>query len=167
MYHWRWSNGEPYYKTAREVKSKEQDQNKNQNQGEDQEQQLDYEIGFDSQQNAINQSLAETGFNDMDMMDITNSMFSRSQNETNNRREHLDNKMASREALFQRGVNPFINQTSYVNDVVVRDMFLKPICTTHDKVKMDNDNKNKNNNNNNNNNSNNNNNNYNYNNDEI
>ena len=131
MYHWRWSNGEPYYKTAREVKSKEQDQDQSE------ERQIEYDIGYDSQQNAINQSLAEPGFSEQDMMDITNSMFSRSQNETNNRREHLDNKIANREAVFQRGVNPFMNQTSYVNDVVVRDMFLKPICTTHDKIKMD------------------------------
>lgn len=134
MYHWRWSNGEPYYKTAREIKAKTQDQEQEQYQ----EQQMDYDIGYDSQQNAINQSLAESGFTEQDMMDVTNSMFSRSQNETTNRREHLDNKMANREAIFQRGVNPFMNQTSYVNDVVVRDMFLKPICTTHDKIKMDN-----------------------------
>lgn len=137
MYHWRWSNGEPYYKTARDVKSKEQYQH----QDEEQQQQMDYDIGYDSQQNAINQSLADNNsFTETDMIDITNSMFSRSQNETNNRREHLDNKIASREAIFQRGVNPFMNQTSYVNDVVVRDMFLKPICTTHDKIKMDNKN---------------------------
>lgn len=132
MYHWRWSNGEPYYKTARECKAKEQEQEP------DQEQQIDYGIVYDSQQNAINQSLEENNnFTEMDMIDITNSMFSRTQNETNNRREHLDNKLASREAVFQRGVNPFMNQTSYVNDVVVRDMFLKPMCTTHDKVKID------------------------------
>lgn len=137
MYHWRWSNGEPYYKTAREVKRKEQEEYQ------EQDQQINYEIGYDSQQNAINQSLADNGFTEMDMMDVTNSMFSRSQNETTNRREHLDNKIASRESIFQRGVNPFMNQTSYVNDVVVRDMFLKPVCTTHDKIKIDkNDNSN-------------------------
>lgn len=134
MYHWRWSNGEPYYKTARETKP---DINEEEHKLE---QQMDYEIGYDSQQNAISQSLADNNsFTEMDMMDVTNSMFSRSQNETTNRREYLDNKIANRESIFQRGVNPFMNQTSYVNDVVVRDMFLKPVCTTHDKVKMEDD----------------------------
>lgn len=130
MYHWRWSNGEPYYKSAREVQHKEPTQ-ENENSDET------YSMSYDSRENAINQSLNDTNFTEMDMMDITNSMFSRSQNETSNRREYLDNKIANREAIFQRGVNPFMNQTSYVNDVVVRDMFLKPVCTTHDKIKMD------------------------------
>ena len=42
--------------------------------------------------------------------------------------------MADREMISQRGVNPFL-QTSYVNDVVARDMFLKPINTTVDNAK--------------------------------
>jgi hypothetical protein len=125
MYHWRWSNGETYYKSAREI------QKNDENSGQD-----DETFNYDSRQNAINQSLSDN--TDMDMINITNSMFSRNQNETNNRREHLDDKLANREMLFQRGVNPFLNQTSYVNDVVVRDMFLKPACTTHEKIKEEN-----------------------------
>ena len=126
MYHWRWSNGETYYKSAREIQKDEKDSD-------------DYNqhFSYDSRENAINQSLADN--TDIDMINITNSMFSRNQSESNNRREHLDDKLANREMLFQRGVNPFLNQTSYVNDVVVRDMFLKPACTTHDKVKIDDD----------------------------
>jgi hypothetical protein len=130
MYHWRWSNGETYYKSAREVQRKEPSQ-ENDNSDEN------YSMSYDTRENAINQSLSDNNFTEIDMIDITNSMFSRSQNETSNRREYLDNKIANREAIFQRGVNPFMNQTSYVNDVVVRDMFLKPVCTTHDKIKMD------------------------------
>jgi hypothetical protein len=42
--------------------------------------------------------------------------------------------MADRKMLAQRGVNPFL-QTSYVNDIVTRDMFLKPINTTQGKLK--------------------------------
>jgi hypothetical protein len=126
MYHWRWSNGETYYKSAREITKESED--------------LQQELVYDSRQNAINQSLADNinTSSEMDMIDITNSMFSRSQNETNNRREHLDDKLANRQMMFQRGVNPFLNQTSYVNDVVVRDMFLKPACTTHEKIKEEN-----------------------------
>jgi hypothetical protein len=125
MYHWRWSNGETYYKSAREIqKTNETSDDYNET------------FSYDSRQNAINQSLSDN--TDSDMINITNSMFSRSQNETNNRREHLDDKLANREMLFQRGMNPFLNQTSYVNDVVVRDMFLKPACTTHEKIKEEN-----------------------------
>ena len=62
-------------------------------------------------------------------------MFSRNQNVNGTRREDIDIKMADREMLAQRGVNPFL-QTSYVNDIVTRDMFLKPINTTQGKVKQ-------------------------------
>jgi hypothetical protein len=61
-------------------------------------------------------------------------VFSRNQNQSGTRREDLDLKIADREMIAQRGVNPFL-QTSYVNDVVARDMFLKPINTTFDKIK--------------------------------
>jgi hypothetical protein len=36
--------------------------------------------------------------------------------------------------IAQRGVNPFL-QSSYVNDIVTRDMFLKPINTTQGRAK--------------------------------
>jgi len=123
MNHWKWSKGEPYYKSARPEKKQEE---------------VNYE--YDSQKNAINQSLADEVFlnADSDMIDITNSMFSRS---TGTRREDLDVKMADRELVSQRGVNPFL-QTSYVNDIVTRDMFLKPINTTQGRTKNSNSNDN-------------------------
>lgn len=113
---WKWSTGEPYYKSARPEKD---------------ERQHDVDINYDSQRNAINQSLADDSFlnQDSDLINITNSMFSRNQNASGTRREDLDTKIADREMIAQRGVNPFL-QTSYVNDVVARDMFLKPINTT-------------------------------------
>lgn len=49
-----------------------------------------------------------------------------------NRREHLDEKISSRELMPQRAQNPF-SQSSYANDVVVRDMYLKPINTSAEK----------------------------------
>jgi hypothetical protein len=116
---WKWSTGEAYYKSARQEKDERQQ-----------------DIGYDSQQNAINQSLADESFfnQDSDLINITNSVFSRNQNQSGTRREDLDLKIADREMIAQRGVNPFL-QTSYVNDVVARDMFLKPINTTFDKIK--------------------------------
>ncbi len=116
---WKWSTGEAYYKSARPEKNDRQP-----------------EIGYDSQRNAINQSLADESFfnQDSDLINITNSMFSRNQNQSGTRREDLDSKIADREMIAQRGVNPFL-QTSYVNDVVARDMFLKPINTTFERSK--------------------------------
>jgi len=118
---WKWSTGEAYYKRARPEKDVRQQE---------------VEIGYDSQTNAINQSLADDSFfnQDSDLINITNSMFSRNQNASGTRREDLDTKIADREMIAQRGVNPFL-QTSYVNDVVARDMFLKPINTTFERSK--------------------------------
>jgi hypothetical protein len=116
---WKWSTGEAYYKSARPEKNEKQQ-----------------EESYDSQQNAINQSLADDSFfnQDSDLINITNSMFSRNQNASGTRREDLDTKIADREMIAQRGINPFL-QTSYVNDVVARDMFLKPINTTFERSK--------------------------------
>ena len=123
MKKWKWSTGEPYYKSARPEKNEQSTS--------------DSSYEYDSQQNAINQSLADESFfnqesllnQDSDLINITNSTFSRNQNSIGTRREDIDTKMADREMLAQRGVNPFL-QTSYVNDIVTRDMFLKPINTT-------------------------------------
>ena len=120
---WKWSTGEAYYKSARPEKQEKQEK-----------QSIEYE--YDSQTNAINQSLADDSFynQDSDLMNITNSMFSRNQNSSGTRREPLDTKMADRQMIAQRGVNPFL-QSSYVNDIVTRDMFLKPINTTQGRAK--------------------------------
>jgi hypothetical protein len=77
---------------------------------------------YDTQLNAINQSLSD----DLDT--------------PNNKREELDNRVADRELVQQRGANPFLTQqSSYVNDIVVRDMFLKPVNTTQGRTKNKND----------------------------
>lgn len=107
---WKWSVDEPYYRSAPKQKRNER------------EQVIDSEAEtnvYDSQQNAINQSL------EFETNAISNS----------NMREEIDDKMAGREMVLQRGANPFMQQTSYVNDIVVRDMFLKPINTTQGRNK--------------------------------
>jgi len=120
---WKWSTGEPYYKSARPEKTEERNPEES-----------NYE--YDSQTNAINQSLADESFfnQDSDLINITNSMFSRNPDSEGTRRETIDTKIADREMIAQRGVNPFL-QTSYVNDIVTRDMFLKPINTTQGRAK--------------------------------
>ena len=117
FYFWKWSISEPYYKSAR-PESKQHDIHVSE---------------YDTQRSAINQSLAE----DISNMDINTDVET-----SNNRREELDNKMADRELVLQRGANPFLQQSSYVNDIIVRDMFLKPINTTQGRVKNGDENEN-------------------------
>jgi hypothetical protein len=120
---WKWSIGEAYYKSER-LKGQRQEKGQEQEKGQGQE--------HNSQLNAINQSLADKSFfnQDTDLINITNTMFSRNQNTNETKREDLDAKIADREMIAQRGFNPFL-QTSYVNDIVSHDMFLKPVNTTN------------------------------------
>lgn len=113
---WKWSIGEAYYKSER-LKGQEREKGQSEENN--------------SQINAMNQSLADTSFfnQDTDLINITNTMFSRNQNTNETKREDLDTKIADREMIAQRGFNPFL-QTSYVNDIVSHDMFLKPVNTT-------------------------------------
>jgi hypothetical protein len=120
MITWKWSTGIPYYKSERLQK------NETAKTGQE----------YDSQLNAINQSLADESFFNQDstLINMTNSVFSINQNANETRREDLDTKISEREMIGQRGFNPFL-QTSYVNDVVAHDMFLKPVNTTFERVK--------------------------------
>jgi hypothetical protein len=63
----------------------------------------------------------------------TNDEFIEIYSRSGNRREDLDNKISDRELLFQRGTNPFLVNTNYVNDVTTRDNYLKPRNTTSEK----------------------------------
>ena len=119
MLHWKWNSGEPYYKSARVYK-----------------QYTNLDVNLDTEQNAIKQSLEENLFfkQDADLINVTNSMFSKNQHQSGTRREDIDLKMGDREMVAQRGFNPFM-QTSYVNDIVSQEMFLKPQNTTHEKIK--------------------------------
>jgi hypothetical protein len=93
-------------------------------------------ISYDSADNAIKQSLEDYN---VDTLDIDLSPVSlQTESQQYNKREDLDSKMSDRQLVFQRGTNPFTNQTSYVDDIIVRDMFLKPINTTSEKLKTNN-----------------------------
>lgn len=136
MNYWKWSNGETYYQSARKPSIKESATNNN--------------INYDTKMNAIEQSLAEdmpTGFGFNDYNGLSNELSDELNYGLNNnnsfsniesKRESLDNKMSDRELISQRGTNPYSMQTSYVNDVVTRDMFLKPINTTQGRTKNQN-----------------------------
>jgi len=124
MNYWKWSNGETYYQSARKV-PKHVSNNDETN-----------SIKYDSTVNAIEQSLADDlvpnhNFDSFDSFGVDNIR-------AVSKRETLDNKISDRELVSQRGTNPFSMQTSYVNDVVTRDMFLKPINTTQGRTKNQN-----------------------------
>jgi hypothetical protein len=128
MNYWKWSNGETYYKSPRrDVKEKT---NNASDFGYEEGELTTQQFSYDSGQNAIAQSLAFTDINDL-------PNYSRN-GDNENKREYIDNKISDRELMAQRGSNPFSMQTSYVNDVVTRDMFLKPVNTTQGRTKNQN-----------------------------
>jgi hypothetical protein len=108
MNYWKWSNGEPYNKSIRQQPTSK-DNSCNQN----------------SNKDAIQTSLDDDIFFTMNPNSIREDSM----------REELDTKLADRELISQRGVNPF-SQTSYVNDITARDMFLKPVNTTQGRSKQ-------------------------------
>lgn len=128
-YWWKWSLGESYYKSARPEKNENVNENINTNILEP----------INNTFNAINQSLNENALNyefDDEMIGITNSVFSRNQIDqqyNNSKREDLDTRIADREMIAQRGINPFLTSSNYVNDISASDNFLKPINTSSGK----------------------------------
>ena len=119
---WKWSTGESYEKSKRKVYKK------NDNYYEEELELYNNEI---HEQGAIQQSLKD----DADMSFFI-PFYSKNNNENSNLREDLDSKLANRELVFQRGMNPFLDQTNYVDDVTASDKFLKPQNTSLDKVKF-------------------------------
>ena len=59
-----------------------------------------------------------------------------------NKREELDTKMNGRDMVQQIGFNPFLGESNYVNDIAIRDQFLKPINTTQGSNRVSNSNSN-------------------------
>jgi hypothetical protein len=47
--------------------------------------------------------------------------------------------MADRELVQQIGNNPFLSETNYINDITIRDQFLKPLNTTQGRTKNTNE----------------------------
>jgi len=49
-----------------------------------------------------------------------------------NKRQELGDKLSSRDMVQQIGFNPFMPNNNYVNDISIRDKYLKPINTSQD-----------------------------------
>ena len=139
MIYWKWSNGEVYYKSPRKNTSTSINTIKSINTN-NEDNSTTLHTNYDSAQNAIAQSLAFTNINDPNFTGNNdyNNDNNNYNNDNENKREYIDNKISDREMISQRGTNPFSIQTSYVNDVVTRDMFLKPINTTQGRTKNQN-----------------------------
>jgi hypothetical protein len=105
----KWTNGQPYERSRR-LKHVQELENK--------------EFTEKMETSAYSSSL----FHDENTWDILNNkevMF-----KVSNKREELDSKMSDRGFIKQIGFNPFLGDNSYINDVAVRDQFLKPVNTT-------------------------------------
>lgn len=55
-----------------------------------------------------------------------------------NKREDNCNKMSEREMFGQINQNPFLVTNKYIDDLMVQEKFLKPICTSMEKEKKNN-----------------------------
>lgn len=73
---------------------------------------------------------------DENTWDILNNKLSDSGFKVSNKREELDLKIADRGLTQQIGFNPFLGENSYINDVSIRDQFLKPVNTTQGASKL-------------------------------
>ena len=105
----KWTTGQPYERSRR-LKHVQELENK--------------EFGKEMENAAYTSALNH----DENTWDILNQQIS--EFKVSNKREELDNKISGRGLVQQIGYNPFLGDSSYVNDIYIRDQFLKPINTT-------------------------------------
>lgn len=115
---WKWSNGIPYKKSRRVSKNDIEEENT---------QDPDELFSKKIEEHAYSTSLNH----DENTWDVLNQGFLKQ----SNKREDLDSKIADRELVQQKGFNPFLNESNYVEDISNSDMFLKPINTTLEREK--------------------------------
>jgi hypothetical protein len=118
---WKWTQGEPYQKSARKVIKQ---------------QQFESQINYDDnpQQNA-NVALQQALLSENDVWSLEEQQVFVNPDKPMNKRENTYNKMAEREMVGQIGMNPFM-QRNYIEDVMVQENFLKPISTSLEKEKF-------------------------------
>jgi len=119
---WKWSNGIPYKKSKRTVKNDI----------------IEEEEQDDLFSRKVEESAYSTSLHhDENTWDILNQGIYNGFTQSN-KREDLDDKIASRELIQQKGFNPFLNDSNYVQDISNSDMYLKPINTTQEREKKTN-----------------------------
>jgi hypothetical protein len=107
----KWTNGEPYERSRR-LKHVENLENE--------------QFSKDMESSAYTAAL----HHNEDTWDILNQNVNGLGFKSSNKREELDTKIADRGLTQQIGFNPFLSENSYVNDISIRDQFLKPVNTT-------------------------------------
>jgi len=113
---WKWTKGEPYERSRR-LKHVQELENK--------------EFSKNMETSAYTSSL----HHDENTWDILNQNVNGSGFKVSNKREELDSKISDRSLTQQIGFNPFLGENSYINDIAVRDQYLKPINTTQGTMK--------------------------------
>jgi hypothetical protein len=110
---WKWTKGEPYERSRR-LKHVQELENK----------QFSKDMDSAAYTSALN--------HDENTWDILNQTQAGAGSgfKVSNKREELDTKIAGRDMVQQIGFNPFLGESSYVNDISIRDQFLKPVNTT-------------------------------------
>ena len=122
---WKWSKGESYPQSKRVAKKEyifpvEKDQ--------------DNFFSQENEQSAYTSSLNH----DENTWDILNQSIYNQGFRQSNKREELHDKMANRDLVQQIGYNPFLsnqNQHNYVEDISIRDQYLKPQNTSEEREK--------------------------------
>ena len=125
---WKWTKGEPYERSRRKNNTYYNNNNDNDN-NTDPDNNMDTsktnkEIEFSAYSSSLNY--------DENTWDILNQEVAKGGFKSSNKREDLDVKIADRHLVQQRGFNPFLSENEYVDDVSVRDQYLKPQNTTQD-----------------------------------
>jgi len=108
---WKWTDGQPYERTRR-MKHQMQIENE--------------QFSKTTETTAYTSAL----HHDENTWEILNQSLSGSGFKVSNKREELGDKLANREMVQQIGFNPFLGQTNYVDDISIRDQFLKPVNTS-------------------------------------
>ena len=116
---WKWTLGEPYERSRRQIKTNDKPDPV-------------VNVGRDAYSSALN--------HDENTWDILNQSSANEEFKVSSKREELDTKIADRDMLKQIGYNPFLGENSYVENVAVRDQFLKPQNTSTEKKNNENDN---------------------------
>ena len=112
---WKWTKGEPYERSRR-LKHVQELENK--------------QFSKDMDSAAFSSALNHDE-NTWDILNQTQAGAAAGAGfKSSNKREELDTKIAGRDMIQQIGFNPFLGESSYVNDISIRDQFLKPVNTT-------------------------------------
>lgn len=123
---WKWTKGEPYERSKRQQYNANNTNNINNSHNMNNDNTYLEEIEKSAYSSSLNY--------DENTWDILNqTIYDGFKRE--NKREDLDLKIADRELVQQIGFNPFLGNQNYLEDIQVRDNFLKPLNTSQEKIK--------------------------------